>query len=323
MKQINEICDSLKKANSIMIAIHESPDGDAIGSMLALGMVLKGMNKEVVMYSVDSVPVKLRFLDGWQNVTSDTKLIDGKVFDVFAMLDCANKDRSGSFITAFSSYKTIINIDHHVSNSMFGDLNYVPSNSSCTGEQIFEVVKLLLDGKKINKDTATALLTAIYEDTGGMRYTSTTSHTIMVAAELVDSGANCAYVSENLFFNVSRQRMQLISRVLSTLTFELKGNIAYMVMKQSDLDATGAKSEDSEGLIDFPRSIEGVEVAFIVKEVAQNKYKFSFRSRGKVDVNKFCSIYGGGGHKVAAGCSIQGDLDTVINSVLGELKKLI
>ncbi len=323
MNQINDICDVLKKANTIMISIHESPDGDAVGSMLALGSVLKSLKKEVVMYSNDQVPVKHRFLAGWQDVTNDIKKIDGKEFDVFVMLDCGERNRSGKFITDFRAYKKLVNIDHHVSNTMFGDLNYVLSDTSCTGEEVYELIKKLLDGKKITKDIATALLTAIYDDTGGMRYTSTTAYTLRIGAELVESGANCAHVSENLFFSVSRPKMQLTGKVLSSLTFEADAKLAYVVMKIKDLEATGAISEDSEGLIDFPRSIEGVEVAFIVKEVAQNKFKFSFRSRGKVDVNKFCSMYSGGGHKVAAGCTISGEFDTVLNSVLSELKKLV
>jgi phosphoesterase RecJ-like protein len=172
-------------------------------------------------------------------------------------------------------------------------------------------------------DIATALLTALYDDTGGMRYSSTTSTTLSVAAELVDNGANCAYISENLFFSVSREKMELTSHVLSSLTFESDGKIAYVVMMKKDLETTGAFAEDSEGLIDFPRSIYGVEVAFLIKEVGDKKFKVSFRSRGKVDVNKFCSTFGGGGHKVAAGCTITGSLEDVKKTLVAELKKLI
>lgn len=323
MDQINNIVVELKNAKSVLICIHESPDGDAIGSMLALGKALKDMKKDTTMYCVDPVPIKHRFLSGWETVTSDAKILEGRTFDIFVMLDCGDRNRCGKYITNFSGYKKLINIDHHVSNPMFGDLNYVNSKASCTGEEVYEVIKELLEGKKLDKDIATALLTALYDDTGGMRYISTTAHTLRIAAELVESGANCAHVSENLFFSVSREKMQLTSKVLSTLNFELNGKVAYMIMKLSDLDITKAKTEDSEGLIDFPRSIEGVELAFIVKEVAKDKYKFSFRSRGKVDVNQFCSNYGGGGHKVAAGCTIQGDLAVILDSLLKELQKLL
>ena len=177
--------------------------------------------------------------------------------------------------------------------------------------------------KKLPQDIATCLLTALYDDTGGMRYISTTSKTLNIAADLVDSGANCSHISENLFFSVSREKMELTSRVLATLKFEKDGQIAYMVMKRADLAATGAFSEDSEGLIDFPRSIFGVEVAFLIKEVDNNKYKLSFRSRGKVDVNEFCSRFGGGGHKVAAGCTIHGALDEVSSKVVSQLKEML
>lgn len=323
---VKDIADALSNAKSILMTIHESPDGDAIGSILSLYSTLKLMKKDIVMYSPNVVPMKHRFLKYWENVVTDAKLVEGRTFDVLLMLDCGDRNRSGDLITGFKDYKTLINIDHHISNIMFGDLNLVDAHSSCTGEEVFHVIKELFAKNSLGKlpvDIATALLTALYDDTGGMRYSSTTSTTLNVAAELVDNGANCSYVSENLFFNVSREKMELTSHVLSTLTFEADGKIAYVVMMIKDLETTGAFAEDSEGLIDLPRSIYGVEVAFLAKEVGDKKFKVSFRSRGKVDVNKFCSNFGGGGHKVAAGCTINGSLEDVKRTVVTELKKLV
>jgi len=321
-----KIADTLYNANSILMTIHESPDGDAVGSMLALYGTLKLMKKDIAMYSLDPVPMKHRFLKDWQEVRTETSHFEGRNFDVFAMLDCGDRTRSSDFITNFKGYKTLVNIDHHVSNNMFGDFNLVDAHFSCTGEGVYLVIKELLAKDSLGKPTpeiSTALLTALYDDTGGLRYSSTTSTTLNIAADLVDNGANCAYVSENLFFNVSREKMELISHVISTLTFENKGKIAYVIMRTKDLATTGAAKEDSEGLIDFPRSIYGVEVAFLIKEVGDKKFKISFRSRGKVDVNKFCARFGGGGHKVAAGCSIEGSLEEVKNTIVSELQKLV
>jgi len=319
-----KIAEILEGSKSILITTHESPDGDAVGSMLALNNILKLMKKDIVMFSPNSIPIKLRFLSGWDEVITDEKKLENKKFDVLLMLDCGDKARSGHYIRDTKSYKTLINIDHHISNDLFGDVNYVDAKSSCTAEKVYEVVKELIKGLKLSKiplDSATALLTALYDDTGGLRYSSTTPHTLKVAADLVSNGANCAFVSENIFFNVSREKMELISHVLSTLTFEADGKIAYVVMTLKDLENTGAFAEDSEGLIDFPRSIYGVEVAFLIKEVAQDKYKLSFRSRGLVDVNEFCSRYGGGGHKVAAGCTIPGKLEEIKKGVVESLHK--
>jgi len=323
---VKQIAEALNKAKNILVTIHESPDGDAVGSMLAIYNTLTELKKEVVMYSMDVIPMKHRFLKSWDKVTSDKSKVDGKNFDVMLMLDCGDRNRSGDLITNFKGYSQLINIDHHVSNIMFGDLNLVEAHASCTGEEVYRVIKELINinsMKKINADIATALLTALYDDTGGMRYVSTTSTTLNVAADLVDSGANCAFVSENLFFSVSRQKMELTSRVLSSLTFEEAGKIAYLVMTIKDRDDSGAFAEDSEGLIDFPRAIFGVEVAFLIKEVGDNKFKISFRSRGKVDVNKFCAKFGGGGHKVAAGCAIKGSLQEVKKTIVTELKQLL
>lgn len=323
---VKDIADALNNAKSILLTIHESPDGDAVGSMLALYSTLKSMKKDIVMYSTDVIPIKYRFLKHWQDVVTKAEPVANRTFDVLLMLDCGARDRSGDLITGFKGYKTLINIDHHISNVMFGDLNLVDAHSSCTGEEAFHVIKELFAKNSLGKlpaETATSLLTALYDDTGGMRYSSTTSVTLNVAAELMDNGADCAYISENLFFNVSRQKMELTSNVLSTLTFEADGKIAYLVMTIKDLETTGTFAEDSEGLIDFPRSIYGVEVAFLIKEVGNKKFKLSFRSRGKVDVNKFCSTFSGGGHKVAAGCTINGTLEDVKRTVVTELKKLV
>jgi len=323
---VKQIAETLNNAKSILVTIHESPDGDAVGSMLSIYDTLSAMKKDVVMYSMDVIPMKHRFLKNWDKVTSDKSKIEGKNFDVLLMLDCGDRNRSGDVITDFKGYGKLINIDHHVSNIMFGDFNLVDAHSSCTGEEVYKVIKELITINslgKISSDVATALLTALYDDTGGMRYVSTTSTTLNIAADLVDSGANCAHVSENLFFSVSRQKMELTSRVLSTITFEKEGKIAYLVMTIKDRDESGAIAEDSEGLIDFPRAIFGVEVAFLIKEVGDNKFKASFRSRGKVDVNKFCANFGGGGHKVAAGCTFKGSLQETKNLIVNELKKLL
>lgn len=322
---LNNIADYILESKTILLVVHESPDGDAIGSMLALGATLKLLHKEIVMYSMDVVPKKLRFLADWQEITSDQAILS-RGFDAMIMLDCGDRYRAGDFITEYKNYKKLINIDHHASNNRFGDYNFIELNSSSTGEHIYFVIKTLLSRigmENIPEEIATDILAAMYDDTGGMRYISTTSKTLRIAAELVDSGANCSYISEHLFFSVSREKMQLTSRVLATLTFDENYKIAYMTMRSKDLEETGAFSEDSEGLIDFPRAIYGVEVAFLIKETAKDKYKMSFRSRGLVDLNEFCTQFGGGGHKVAAGCTISAPYEEVKKKLLDALRPVV
>jgi bifunctional oligoribonuclease and PAP phosphatase NrnA len=324
---IKQIAELIIASDSFLITVHESADGDAVGSMLALGKVLEMLNKELLLYSPDPIPAKLRFLEGSNKITSNTEEIEDRKFDLMIMLDCGDRQRSGDYISNFRSYKSLINIDHHVSNDAFGNLNLIDPKVSSTAEHVYTIITEIMQAKfpdkKLSKDIASSLLAALYDDTGGMRYISTTSKTLRIAAELVDAGANCADISENLFFSVSREKMELTSRVLASLRFENKGKIAYLIMKLDDLDATGAYSEDSEGLIDFPRAIEGVEVAFLIKEIGPDRYKISFRSRGKVDVNEFCSRFGGGGHKVASGCTICGSLDNVIDKIVLPLKEML
>lgn len=323
---IQKISEQIIVSKEFLLTIHEAPDGDAVGSMLALAGILELMNKKVYLFSTDPVPIKHRFLKGWEKVINNPDSLKDKKIDVLIMLDCGSKDRAGDFITDFKSYQTLINIDHHDSNNFYGNINLVDSVSCCTGEEVYELIKELMlkqNIKTLPSDIASCLLTALYEDTGGMRYTSTTSKALGIAAELVEYGASCSHVSEQIFFNISKQRMLLLGRVLSTLNFDSDGKIAYTIMTLKDLSETGAYSEDSDGLIDYPRSVQGVEVAFMIKEVADKKYKINFRSRGNIDVNKFSAIFGGGGHKVASGCTMSGELNEVKDRIISELKKLI
>jgi len=292
--------------------------------MIAMYNSLKLLKKDVTMFSHDFIPTKLEFLKETEFVTADTSTLTK--YDVMIMLDCGSRDRAGDFITNFSGYKILINIDHHVSNKYFGDVNFIELASSCTGEHVYFITKRILADlgiTKIPNNISIGLLCALYDDTGGMRYVSTTARTLRIAADIVESGADCSFVSENLFFSVSRERMELTRRVLQTLTYECNAKIAYMTMTIEDLERTNSAHEDSNGLIDFPRSIEGVEVAFIIKEMGKGKYKFSFRSRGKVDLNSFCSLFGGGGHKVASGCTVYGELAEVKEKVLSALRPLV
>lgn len=322
-KAVNDIVDLLLNKNNFLIVVHESPDGDAIGSMLALNGILKLCNKKVKMFSKHRIALKLQFLYNWEEICYDFKEVENNHYDAMIMLDCGARDRAGGYVTNFKNYDTLINIDHHASNDNFGDLNYIDLTGSSTGEHVYFIVKEIVkrfDMNKIPYGVATALLVALYDDTGGMRYISTTSRTLTIAAELVDSGANCSVVSENLFFSISKEKMKLTSRVISRLAFAYNDKIAYCIMTLDDLKETGARPEDSEGLIDFPRAIEGVEVSILLKEVDNDKYKLSFRSRGLVDVNEYCSTYGGGGHKAAAGCTIRGKAENIIEKIIEELK---
>jgi bifunctional oligoribonuclease and PAP phosphatase NrnA len=320
--KVLDIVDLIKKNNDILITMHETPDGDAIGSTLGLYLFLKNINKNVTIFSLDPVPERLSFLKGALDVKTNFKDIENKNFDLFFVLDSADLGRLSWDIKNFKNYKKIINIDHHVSNKDFGDLNYVVSNASCTGELIYQVITNFNE-KAIDKDIANCLLTAIYDDTGGLRYPSTSAVTLSIASNLVTLGASPAYISENLYFKKSLSKVNLMKKVLLSLDVKMDGRVSYLLMKKDDLESVGAKYEDSEGLIDYPRSIEGVEVSFFLKEMKKEEYRISFRSRGKVDVNVFCSRFNGGGHKNAAACTISGKLDEVLKTIFTELKKVL
>lgn len=318
---ISDIINCINKYDSFLIAIHESPDGDSVGSMFSLFSFLKSLNKDVVMYSMDTIPERFNFLENTTPVIKDLSGIDRK-FDVLFLLDCAGKDRAGKAIDSFTSYKKLINIDHHVSNPLFGDINFVNPSASCTGELIYKVIENI-DINLITKSIANSLLTAIYDDTGSLRYSSAGAETFKIASKLVDFGANPFFISNNLYFSVSKNKMDLYVRVLESLKFDFNDKAAYIVMKKEDMEKTNTSYDDSEGFIDIPRSVKGVSVAFFIKEVKEEFFKISFRSDGSVNVNDFCNIFGGGGHKAAAACSIKGSLEEVLNKIKYELKKFL
>lgn len=320
--KVLDIVESIKESNSILITMHETPDGDAMGSTLGLYLFLKSIKKDVTVFSLDPVPRRLSFLKGSKDVKTKFNDIENKNFDLFFVLDSADLDRLSWDAKNFKNYKKLINIDHHVSNKDFGDLNYVVSNASCTGELIYQVITNFNE-KAIDKDIANSLLTAIYDDTGGLRYPSTSAVTLSIASNLVTLGASPAFISENLYFKKSLSKVNLMKKVLLSLNVKMDGRVAYLVMKKEDMESLGAKHEDSEGLIDYPRSIDGVEVSFFLKEMKKDEYRISFRSRGTVDVNVFCSRFNGGGHKNASACTINGNLDEVLGNILKELKNVL
>ncbi|MGR6836110.1 DHH family phosphoesterase [Syntrophomonas erecta] len=311
MNTLQEIAHQIGTKNKWQLIGHAIPDGDCIGSLLGLYLALLAIGKEVKIYLSDPVPpiyLHLSGVDHIQSLGADSELSN------VIYLDCSDEYRVGEQAAGYLQKRFFtINIDHHVTNNLFGDLNYVDSQAAATAEIIFELVNRL---QVITSEIAQALLTGLIMDTGRFMFSSTTARTMKVAAQLLECGADIDQARLNLFESKPREEVLLLRQALGHLGFANDGKIAYMLLPYEEVKMIGALDLHPEGIIDYTRSIQGVEVGLLFRETDPGVVKVGFRSKGTIDVAKLAASLGGGGHQLAAGTRVDGDLDTVKNRVL-------
>lgn len=293
-----------KQAKSFLIVSHYHPDGDALGSSLALAIGLKSLGKKVVVYNRDPVPYNLAFLPQTKLVTQ--KIPAGK-FDCAVMVDCAQPKRvSDEFAGALEQkrFGTLLCIDHHLLDHPIGDIDWIDAKQPSTGCVIWKILKQLK--VKRTKDIANLVFCTLVVDTGSFRYSNTTATSFRLAAELLDLGADPWLISRNIEESDPLERFRLMELCLKTLTLAERGLFASMDITQAALREAKATSDMAEEFSTIPRSIRGVEVAALFREMEDGRVKVSLRSKLKVDVSKIAKEFGGGGHKHAAGCFAPG-----------------
>jgi phosphoesterase RecJ-like protein len=292
---------------------HVRPDGDALGSQLALALSLKQFGKEVRVWNEDGMLEKYSFLSRAELLTKPPSTPED--VDVAIALDTAIQNRLGTALKAIRSAKIWINIDHHPSNPGYGDLVYIDPIAPATGQILFELIKN--QKLPLDRDIAENLYVAISTDTGSFQYPNTTARTFEIAAELVRAGVDVGSVSQRVYENFPRRRVELLRELLRTMRFEGKGRVASFSLSLKTAAELKVIPEDNEGLIDHLRAIRGVVVAVFFEELADGKVRVSMRSKNeKVDVCAICQKFGGGGHTLAAGARIQGPLAEVEERVL-------
>jgi phosphoesterase RecJ-like protein len=323
------VVEVIQNSRRILITSHEKPDADAIGSMLALGLVLTRFDKDVVCYNKDGVPKVLEFLPGSRSVIKSLTNVRGN-FDCTIILDCTDVSRVGKEFLNFISGKscgTSVIVDHHQTTRATADLYLLDPVFSSTGMIIYLLIRKL--NLEINPEIATNLYTTIIGDTGSFRYSNTSPETFRIAAELVEYGANPSEISQALYESDTPERLQLIGLAISTLEFLENGRIASVVLNKEMFNRTCTSSEDSEGIVNYPRSVKGVEVAVLFNELekinnSESIWKVSLRSKGEVDVAMIAETFCGGGHKRSAGCMLKGSLNDVKHRIYGSIsEKLI
>ncbi|MEW6305696.1 MAG: bifunctional oligoribonuclease/PAP phosphatase NrnA [Verrucomicrobiota bacterium] len=315
---LRQIIDGIKASKTICVVGHIRPDGDCIGSQLGLALALKNAGKKVSCWNEDIVPQKLAFLDPEHVVQTPQA---GQRFDCVIATDCASFERLGKVGKHITDRKLFINIDHHQSNTRYGDLNWISAEPS-TGELIFRLLKA---GRwPVTQPIADCLFTAISTDTGSFQYPTTQPETYHAAAELVQLGANLATICQQVYQSYPLARVRLLKHLYNHFHLLHNDQIAYVWLKQADYARTGADRSDSEGLIDHIRDIEPVVVACVFEEMGSELTRLSLRSKSeRVNVNDIASQFGGGGHHAAAGARIPGKPLSTQRRVLAAIKKAL
>jgi phosphoesterase RecJ-like protein len=315
-----EIGKALREHQRFAVLSHVRPDGDALGSQLALALSLEGAGKEVAVWNEDGLLKNYSFLPGGEKLVKPPST--PQEFDVAIALDTATQKRLGTAGDAVKSAKLWINIDHHPSNPGYGDLVCVDPAAPATGQILFELLKA--EQWPIDRAIAENLYVAISTDTGSFQYPNTTARTFEIAGELVRSGVDVGRVSQQLYQSYPRRRIELLRALLGTMRFDAKGSVASFSLSLQTAAELGALPEDNEGLIDHLRAIEGVIVAAFFEELPEGKVRVSLRSKSEAaDVSAICQKFGGGGHTLAAGARVRGTLAEVEERVLAAIRDVV
>jgi len=308
-----EIAKVLREKRTFAVLSHVRPDGDALGSQLAMALTLLKLGKDVRVWNEDGMLEKYSFLPRAELLKKPPAAREN--VDVVIALDTAIQNRMGTALESIGTSEICINIDHHPSNPRYGDMVYVDATSPATGQILFELLKA--GDFPIDSDIAENLFVAISTDTGSFQYSNTTARTFEIAAELIRAGVNVGRVSQQIYENYPRRRVELLRELLRTMRFDADGRVASFSLSMQTAADLGVLPEDNEGLIDHLRAIQGVIVAVFFEELTEGKVRVSMRSKDEsVDVCAICQKFGGGGHKLAAGARVRGTLDEVKQRVL-------
>lgn len=319
-QKLKETAQALAQAKQVAIISHKNPDGDTLGSQIALGLALKQAGKEVVMYNRDKVAEKFSFIAGADAVLQYSD--DLSLPEVVVFVDCAEPQLAGfSLSDTVLSEKVIINIDHHASNKQYGTYNYVFAQAGANCQNIYHLLKAM--DVTLTAEIATALYVGLSTDTGNFLYENVTSETLRIAAELKDFGANTDALRAQLYESCSKKKIQMLQHILNHLQISADGVYAWSSISYALMQELQPESTDIDGLINTIKDIEGVEIAVLFRGVEANRTKASLRSKVWADVNQIAGMFGGGGHMRASGVSIDGDVDYAVSLLAPAVEDVI
>jgi len=318
-----EIVETIAARGNVVLLTHVHPDGDALGSLFGFAELLDLSGKNVFCFLEEAVSHLYDFLPGCERANSDLQQLRSFVTaagpDIMVIaLDCGDEYRLGKYKEEFLQITPFAVIDHHLSHRNFGTIRWIDSNRSSTGEMVYELAVVL--GAEVNLKVAYNLYVAICTDTGSFRYDCTGARTLHIAAELVAKGVKPEEVGGKLYDNYTRERLKLMEFVLATVTLHESDQIAFMYVTQQMFEESGATIQDVEGFIDYPRSLRSVKVAAFIKEGIEGQISVSMRAKGQCDVAAIAKLFGGGGHRNAAGFRV---FEDTIENVQARLKDKI
>jgi phosphoesterase RecJ-like protein len=310
------ISNALRDARTVGVASHIRPDADALGSTIAFALWLRDCGKEVTAYNEEGSTSKFHYLPCHEIVSLPPAT--PQKFDVFVALDTSVKNRLGTVNKAIAPGTTILNIDHHISNENYGDVNFIDASAPATGQILLEFFQHV--GARVSAEMATNLFAAISTDTGSFQYAGTNERTFAAASHLIGCGVDVPGLSRAMYDSQPRRRFELLRHALNTAEFHCDDRIATFSLPMYLVERLKVLPEDNEGIIDHLRSIDGVEAAVFFEELPEGKVRVSARSKfPRIDVCKVCKQFEGGGHAMAAGARVDGTLDQVKNDFLKAL----
>jgi phosphoesterase RecJ-like protein len=314
-----EAVEAICSAKRIMLAAHVNPDGDTLGCVLALTHALRMLGKDVMPFSAHGVPDIYDWMPGIELLQTTS---DRRDFDLAIICDAGALNRIGSDVQLVAvSAPSMINIDHHLSDSPFGDVQIVDARAAATAELVYHLLRSLQAAchkQLLTKDAAVCLMTGIITDTGSFRFLNVTPHTFALAAHLQRLGADPAPIAEQVFENRSYAALQLLGLAITGMKVSADGQIAWAAISYDDFQRIGAVDADTEGIVSNIRSIKGVQLGMLFREVKPGSVRVSLRSREGCDVTRIARVFGGGGHKLASGCSLNESLSEAVSTVVAE-----
>jgi phosphoesterase RecJ-like protein len=309
----------LTEGSRFLVVSHVHPDGDAIGSTLAVKGILEKLGKEAVMVNASPIPYKFRFLPECEAIVQPQDISES--FDGVVAVDVADRERMGAVLEMLPADLPLLNIDHHSTNDRFGTVNLVVDDAAATTQILFRLVQTMK--LPLGRELAVSLYTGLVTDTGGFRYSNTTPAVMEMAASLLRCGVDAGAIADQVLETMTRGQLALLKRALSTLQFSLDGRIAWIWLSRHDLEETEAEADDWDGIVNYARNVAGVDVGILFRETEEGQVKVSLRSREVVDVAVLAHVFGGGGHARAAGCTLSGNRSEVENRLLEQVKEAL
>jgi len=309
---MDQIINQIKKAQHILLTSHSDPDGDAVSSLLALGLALNHLDKKVTLYNASPIPAVYRFLPAVERIVR--RIRKAETYDVALVLDCGDLSRVGQASATISRIPVVINIDHHISNTGFGDLQLIDANACSTAELVYRLIKTLK--VPLDREIAISIYTGILTDTGSFRFSNTNQAAFAICHEMTELGVEPHRVAQHVIGTYSLERIKLLNLALDSLEISENGKMSVMTVTNAMFDFTETQPEDVDGMINYARRIQDVKVAALIQEQrngrskseGRRRFHVSLRSDGSVDVAAIAAAFGGGGHAGAAGFQIETSL---------------